>query len=342
MLDILATIEHWLSEKRPVVLATVVQTWGSSPRQAGAKMGIDPQLAMVGSVSGGCVETAVVSEAVDGLEDRQPRLLNFGVSDDTAWDVGLSCGGKISIYVEPLDTAWWQIAAEHVRQDKAMVTATIIAGEKVGEKVLVDVAGVAYASPGLTEARVAEFTELAQRALKQRQSSRTMLGDLDVFLDVFQPRPRLYLVGGAHVALALNQMAKMLGFRVVLIDPRRAFATSERFPDVELISHDYPDKAFAQIGLTPESYLAILTHDPKIDDLALKSALPAKVPYIGVLSSRRTHEKRLERLTQAGVDPTLFEQIHTPIGIEIGANTPEEIALCIIAEIIAVRNGVKV
>ncbi|MBC8171170.1 MAG: XdhC family protein [Anaerolineae bacterium] len=342
MLDILATIEQWLNEKRQVALATVVQTWGSSPRQAGAKMGIDPHLAMVGSVSGGCVETTVVSEAVDGLEDHQPRLLNFGVSDDTAWDVGLSCGGKISIYVEALDTAWWQIAAEHARQDKAMVTATIIAGTYVGGKVLVDAEGAAYASPGLKEEQIAELRQLAQAALSQRHSSRATLDDLDVFLDVFQPRPRLYLVGGAHVALALNQLAKMLGFRVVLIDPRRAFATPERFPDVELISHDYPDKAFAQVGLTSASYLAILTHDPKIDDLALKAALPASVAYIGVLSSRRTHEKRIERLTQAGIDPELFQQIHTPIGIEIGANTPEEIALCIMAEIIAVRNGVKV
>lgn len=338
MLDILATVEQWLSEKRQVALATVVQTWGSSPRQAGAKMGIDPQLAMVGSVSGGCVETAVVSEAVDSLEDRQPRLLDFGVSDDTAWNVGLSCGGRISVYVEALDAAWWQIAAEYVRQDKAMVTATIIAGDNIGGKVVVDAEGAVYTSPALKPEQIAELT---QAALSQRQSSRITVGDLDVFLDVFQPRPRLYLVGGAHVALALHQMAKMLGFRVVLIDPRRAFATPERFPDVELISHDYPDKAFAQMGLTPESYVAILTHDPKIDDLALKVALPAGVAYIGVLSSRRTHEKRIERLTQAGVDPALFGQIHTPIGLDIGAKTPEEIALCIMAEIVAVRNGVK-
>jgi xanthine dehydrogenase accessory factor len=131
-----------------------------------------------------------------------------------------------------------------------------------------------------------------------------------------------------------------LGFRVVLIDPRKAFATRERFPDVEVISHQYPDKALAEIGITSESYVAILTHDPKIDDPALKAALPSSARYIGVLSSKRTHQKRIERLTEAGVDAQLFERIHTPIGLEIGAKTPEEIALCIMAEIVAVRNGV--
>ena len=161
-----------------------------------------------------------------------------------------------------------------------------------------------------------------------------------MMVDVYHPRPRLIIIGGAHVAMALKNFAHQLGFRVVLIDPRKAFATRERFPDVEVISHQYPDKALAEIGVTSESYVAILTHDPKIDDPALKATLPSSARYIGVLSSKRTHQKRIERLTQEGVDAQLFERIHTPIGLEIGAKTPEEIALCIMAEIIAVRNGV--
>jgi xanthine dehydrogenase accessory factor len=305
-----------------------------------ATSGANAAMGMTGSVSGGCVEGAVVGEAIDGLEDRQPRLLNFGVADDVAWDVGLTCGGKISIYVEPLDRAWWEIAADHVKQDRPMVTALILSGDSAGGKVLVDDTGVVYASNLLAPAQRDDLATVAQLALIRRNPYRANVGDLDVFFDVYQPRPRLILIGGAHVAMALKNYALSLGFRVILVDPRKAFATPERFPDVELISHEYPDKALPKIGLTSESYIAVLTHDPKIDDSALKVALPSPAAYIGVLSSSRTHEKRLERLTNAGVDPVLFSRIRTPIGIDIGAQTPEEIALCIMAEIIAVRNGV--
>ncbi|MBC7869862.1 MAG: XdhC family protein, partial [Chitinophagaceae bacterium] len=185
------------------------------------------------------------------------------------------------------------------------------------------------------------FISAGQNALQQNKSSREQLLGQDILIDVYQPRPRLVIVGGAHVAIALNTIAHLLGFRVMLIDPRRAFATAERFPDVEMISHSYPDKALAEMGITSETYIAILTHDPKIDDPALRAALPANAPYVGVLSSKRTHEQRIKRLTEAGISPELLARIRTPIGIEIGAKTPEEIALCIMAEIVAVRNGVR-
>jgi xanthine dehydrogenase accessory factor len=163
-----------------------------------------------------------------------------------------------------------------------------------------------------------------------------------VFIDVYQPRPRLVIVGGAHAAVALAQMASLLGFRVMLVDPRRAFATAERFPTAERITYEYPDKALPKIGLTSQTYIAVLTHDPKIDDPALKTALPSAAPYIGILSSKRTHEQRIERLTAAGLDRALLDRIRTPIGLKIGAQTPEEIALCVMAEIIAVRRGALV
>jgi xanthine dehydrogenase accessory factor len=342
MFDILVTVDEWLAANRAVALATVVETWGSSPRQAGAKMGVHADTGMIGSVSGGCVEAAVIGEAMDSLEDGKPRLLHFGVSDDSAWDVGLACGGKISVFVEPLERDWWETAARHVREDKAFVTAVLLNGENAGMKAAVNEDGLAYASPALTDERCEPMVRAAADALKAHESRRILIGDLDVFLDVYQPRPRLVIIGGAHAAMALTQMAILLGFRVVLIDPRRAFATSERFPGVEWISHEYPDKALARLGLTDETYIAILTHDPKVDDPALRAVLPSPAPYVGILSSRRTHEKRIERMTAAGMDAALFERIHTPIGLEIGARTPEEIALCILGEIVAVRNGVKV
>ncbi len=328
MLDILEKVTVWLASGEQVALATVVETWGSAPRQAGAKLAVTSDTAMIGSVSGGCVEGAVVQEMIDSLDDQQPRLLNFGVSDDTAWDVGLACGGKITIYAEPLDPAWWTRIAELVKADQRFVTATVLSGDQVGAKALIS-DGEVYGSVPFAPEGLADCSA----------TSRQRIADVDVLVEVYQPRPRLIIVGGAHVAMALKQYATILGFNVILIDPRRAFATPERFPDVSLISHQYPDKALAEIGITEGSYIAILTHDPKIDDPALKVALPSTAPYIGVLSSRRTHEKRVERLTKAGVDPVLFERIHTPIGLDINAQTPEEIALAIMAEIIAVKNG---
>ncbi len=341
MLDILDTVQNWLNERHPIALATVVHTWGSSPRPAGSKMAVTANMAIIGSVSAGCVENAVIQEALDGLYDGKPRLLHYGVSDDTAWDVGLTCGGKISIYVEPLDIAFCEITADLVRQDTPHAAVTILEGDLAGQKVLVGSDGaVLYASAGLASNQTAILADAAHQSLQAGQTKACTVAEWNVLIEVHQPRPRLIIVGGAHIAIALQAFARQLGFEVMLVDPRKAFATVERFPDVAQILHTYPDKALPQIGLTTETYLAVLTHDPKIDDPALITALPAGVRYIGVLSSRRTHEKRIERLTAQGVDTSLFDQIHTPIGLNIGAKTTEEIALAIMAEIIAVKNGV--
>ncbi len=336
MLEILSSIEEWLEQGHSVAIATTVETWGSAPRQAGAKMAINEKMGMAGSVSGGCVETAVAQEALDSLADHKPRLLSYGVSDDAAWDVGLACGGRMSVYVEQLDRAWWQIVRERVQQNKPFTTITIISGDCAGQKLLLARNDILYSTVESPDLRMRLFEE----SVKSSATRRVKLADaLDVLADVSQPAPHLIIIGGAHVAMALNEIAHVMGFRVVIIDPRRAFATSERFPNVEGVSHLYPDKALPEIGLNADSYIAVLTHDPKIDDPALMAALPSTARYIGVLSSKRTHEKRIERLTAAGVDPALLKRIHTPIGLEIGARTPEEIALCIMAEIVAVRNG---
>ena len=151
----------------------------------------------------------------------------------------------------------------------------------------------------------------------------------------------MFIVGGAHVALVLAKFARILGWHVTLIDPREAFASQERFPDVDEISGEYPDKALSEYGLDSNSYVTILSHDPKIDDPALRVVLPSNVPYVGILSSKRSHQQRVERLLKAGLSPALLEGIHVPIGINIGAGTPEEIALCIMAEIVAVHSGAQ-
>lgn len=332
MLDILETVESWIVQGRKIALATVVDTWGSAPRGIGAKMAVTNDMAMIGSVSGGCVENAVIQEAVESLADGKPRLLHYGVSDDTAWNVGLACGGKISVFIEPLDLQWWKISSDAIHKNNPITTITILAGELAGQKML-----------------LCDNTELLYNTLAPDKdiflnvniaaSKRITINEFDVLVDIHTPHPRLVIIGGVHVAIPLQIFAVHLGFEVVLVDPRRAFASPERFPGIKQIFHTYPDKALPQIGLNADTYIAVLTHDPKIDDLALKTALPSAAPYIGVLSSKRTHQKRLERLKNAGLAQSLLDRIRTPIGIEIGAKTPEEIALCIMAEIVAVRNG---
>jgi xanthine dehydrogenase accessory factor len=343
MFDILEVVDSWLRQGKNIALATVVETWGSSPRQAGAKMAVTDELSMIGSVSGGCVETAVVQEGSDGLSDHKPRLLHFGVSDDTAWNVGLACGGRMSVYVEPLDKDWWRAAADATRQNRATASIVVLEGETAGQKMLIDAAGtILYGTDRLTPGQKDALVTAGRAAIERRKPERVTVADLNVLIDVHRPLPRLIIVGGAHVAMALHSFARQLGFRVALIDPRRVFATPERFPDIDCILHTYPDKALLDLGLDSETYVAVLTHDPKIDDPALKVALPSPAPYVGVLSSKRSHQKRVERLTAAGVDPRDLERVRTPIGLEIGAKTPEEIALSIMAEIVAARNGALV
>ncbi|MDE2774700.1 MAG: XdhC family protein [Chloroflexota bacterium] len=348
MLDILETMNRWLAEERNVALATVAKTWGSAPRREGSKMGVSGEMgrvdtappSMIGSVSGGCVEGAVVEEAIAGLRDRKPRLLKFGVADDMAWEVGLTCGGSIEIFVEPVDDLWWDALADLAKQDIFGVTVTLLEGEQIGEKVLLDGTGeVLYRSANLSDELLGAMKALAAGSVK---SGITMMGDSRVMVDMQVERPHLILIGGVHVAIPLEAMARQVGFRVSIVDPRTAFASEERFPGVANILHSYPDKALPQLGLDRSAYLAVLTHDPKIDDKALIAALPANIPYVGVLSSGRTHRQRVARLKEAGLSDALIARIRTPIGIDIGASTPEEIAVCILAEIIAVRNGLRV
>jgi xanthine dehydrogenase accessory factor len=340
MLDILNTVNQWLQQKQRVALATVVATWGSAPRQVGSKMAVTADMAMVGSVSGGCVETAVVEEALDTLQDGKARLLHFGVSDDTAWNVGLTCGGRISVFVEALDTQWWQIVSSALLENRPTSSITILEGDRAGQKLLASGRGeVLYDT---TADGSALTTSLLEVARSQTHSGQTSAAEQTIMVDHHWPRPHLIIIGGVHVAMPLKNYAHELGFRVSLIDPRQVFATVERFPDVDAILHSYPDKALPQLGLDANTHLAVLTHDPKIDDKALVTALPSAAPYIGVLSSSRTHEKRLQRLREAGMTESDLARIRTPIGLNIKAQTPEEIALSIMAEIVALRNGANV
>lgn len=341
MREVIDDIERWQTEEEAVALATVIATWGSSPRRPGAKMALTPAGKIAGSVSGGCVEGAVFEAGVEALEQKQARRLHFGVADETAWDVGLACGGEIDIFVEPLDPELARRIARLLREERAGVVATIVEGPEdlIGAKLFVDEDGAV--SGGLDEGIAATVREEAARALATGQPRRitvsTEASPVELFLDVILPPPTLIMVGGVHIAIALAKMARALNFRTIIVDPRRAFGSEERFPDVDRLIQKWPREAFEELALTPSTAVTMLTHDPKIDDPALKIVLDSPAYYVGALGSSRTHARRRQRLLEDGVPEELLDRIHAPIGLDIEAQTPEEIAVAVMAEMVAAR-----
>jgi xanthine dehydrogenase accessory factor len=308
----------WARSGKGVALATVVETWGSAPRPKGSQLAISSDAEMIGSVSGGCVEGAVVAEAIEALEDGRPRMLTYGVSDEEAFAVGLACGGTIRVLVEPVGVG-----------DGPSVD--LLAG-------LVDARAartpVAYAvNPATWERRLVAgpadpLWPQAQAALVADQSG--FAGDW--FLGVHNPPLRMAVMGAVHIAQALVPMARLAGYDVAVIDPREAFGSAARFPETRLM-HDWPDAALAEFGLDTRTAVVTLTHDPKLDDPAIRAALAAPVFYLGCLGSSRTHAKRVARLTEAGFSEAQIARIHAPVGLDIGAKSPAEIALSILAQI---------
>lgn len=336
MKEIVHDIDNWLARGESIALATVIQTWGSSPRPAGAKMAFTAGGEIAGSVSGGCVEGAVIEAGQETLHTGQPQMLHFGVSDETAWDVGLACGGMVDVLVQRLDMAVYAFIRTLIAQNQAAAVITIIRGPGLGES-------LAAAANGRTAGTVGNaLNEPAiHLARSAKQPHTTFLTDeIEVFVDILRPSPTLVMVGGVHIAITLASFAKTAGYRTVVVDPRRAFGSAARFPHADVLISAWPDEAFEQIELTRETAVALLTHDPKIDDPALKIALNSPVFYIGALGSRKTHAKRKRRLQKMGFDEAAISRIHAPIGLNIGARTPEEIALSTMAEIIAVSRTI--
>lgn len=297
----------WHRQGRGAVLATVIETWGSAPRRAGAQLVVDRQMTMEGSVSGGCVEGAVITEALTALKDGQPRVLSFGVSDDQAFAVGLACGGTIRILVEPVGTLPEPILAE------------LCAARALRRP-------VAYQVNLTTWERRLTDPEVATAPLFRADKSGV---EGEVFIHIHNPPLRLAVIGAVHVAQHLVPMARACGFDCLVIDPREAFGAAARFPGVAL-SLDWPDEALSKLGLDARSAVVTLTHDPKLDDPGLRAALASPAFYIGCLGSTRTHAKRLERLR----DLPGLARLHAPVGLDIGAATPAEIAVSILAQII--------
>lgn len=338
--DILPDIDTWRAENKSIALATVIQTWGSSPRRAGAKMALTPDGNITGSVSGGCVEGAVFDTGIAVLKSNRPQLLHFGVADETAWEVGLACGGSIDIFVKPLDAEIFSPLRSLLLDEKSAVLVTVLRGsdEILGREMLVREDGTVAGT--IKEEVNEQVKDLAREALAGGASRRAMLNDdVEVFVEVISPPPTLVAVGGVHITIALMALAKTLGYRTVVVDPRSSFGNETRFPHVDQLIQSWPQEAFQQIPINRSTAVAMLTHDPKLDDPALKIALPSAAFYVGALGSKTTQAKRRQRLLEEGLTREQLDRLHGPIGLDIGAGTPEEIAISIMAEIVAARNS---
>ncbi|MCC5968893.1 MAG: XdhC family protein [Pararhodobacter sp.] len=312
----------WHRAGRGAALATVIETWGSAPRQAGSQLAISGAGEIMGSVSGGCVEGAVVVEAQEALADGKPRVLSFGVTDETAFSVGLACGGTIRVLVEPIGTEGGMPLS---------MLETIVSMRARRQPVAYGV----LPDDGMRRVILPGFPPLQWRF----RADRSGMEEDGEFVAVFNPPLRMLVVGAVHIAQALLPMARLAGYDPVLIDPREAFGSSERFPG-ETIVHDWPDEALQAQGLDTRTAVVTLTHDSKLDDPAIIAALGADVFYLGCLGSTRTHAKRLDRLREAGIAEADLARIHAPVGLDIGAKTPAEIAVAVLAQVTqALRKG---
>jgi len=311
---------QWLQEGRPAAIATVIETWGSAPCPAGSHLLIDSDANFFGSVSGGCVEADVITQALDVIAHGQAKVLEFGIADERAWRAGLSCGGRIRILVTRLTAHFGEIS-------KALE-------QRRGSRLLTHIQSGAQNLWTESNAGPEIVCQPFNAAPATAQSRLVVINQQEYFLNMYTPRPRLILVGAVHISQNLLISAKLTGFDVTILDPRTAFATPERFGDADL--HPlWPQDYFDRHPPDRHTAVAALTHDPKIDDEALIAAIRAKAFYIGALGSRKTHAARLERFYQAGLSPHDCALIRAPIGLDIKAQGPAEIAIAVLAQVIA-------
>ncbi|CCQ75116.1 XdhC family protein [Magnetospira sp. QH-2] len=325
--DPLVTARTWIQQGINIALATVVETWGSAPRPVGSHMVINDRGAFAGSVSGGCIENILVSEALEVIAEGAPQSLSYGVSTEQAQEVRLACGGTIKIFLERLD--------EPSLLDRLITARPLVR--------VVDLGSGAWAT--LDEETAAGLLTLsegnrsaAMDLLRQDRCGLLPDEERDLMAVSYSKQPRLIVVGAVHIAQALAPIAASIGFETIVVDPRPAFARADRLPGVA-VRTDRPEAALKDLDLDDRTAVVALAHDPMLDDPTLKGALDSQAFYIGCLGSRKTHAKRRQRLQNAGFDEAALDRLHGPIGLDIGARSPEEIAISILAEVIAARRG---
>src|ERR1700704_704263 len=308
MREILGELIEWTKAREEIALATVIETWGSSPRPLGAKMVGTRSGKMAGSVSNGCIEGAVFDEAQKVLKSREPKVAAFGVADEVAFEVGLACGGHIEGFIQPLGPVHQQLMAKLTRNEPG----TLLTNLASGEAELIE-----GSPPG---------TELARR-------------EGYVFTEPFRRPAHLVIICAIHIAIPLHRLAKLMGYRVTVVDARAKFATKERFPEADELIVAWPDEAMAKLAIDNSTYVVILTHDPKFDLPALRSVLTKDAGYIGAIGSRKTNQNRFDSLRAEGFTEDQLASVHGPIGLDLGGRGAEETALGILAEITAARYG---
>lgn len=326
--DVLGAAQRWLESHGKVAIATVVGTWGSAPVPVGGQMVVGPDGNFEGSVSGGCVEGEIISEAEDLLAGGQPRTMTYGVADETAWRVGLPCGGQIKVFLERLEgTGGKDFIA------RALDARTRRSGLVVKTRLSDGSRQVFSRDDAARDAEVG-------RRFETGESSIVAGADGDVFLHAMVPPARVLIIGATHIGQILAHLVQIAGYEVIVIDPRTAFAAEARFPGIRLDT-EWPQDTIPKIGLDPYTAVVALAHVGHIDDEALKLAMRSKCFYVGALGSMRNHAKRKERLGQAGFDAGEIGRIHCPIGLNIGAQSPQEIAISIMAELVLALRGRK-
>ena len=326
--DVLTAARAWLARDGRVAMATVVDTWGSAPVPVGGQMAVAADGNFQGSVSGGCIEGEIIMEAEDILSSGQPKTLTFGVADETAWRAGLPCGGQVQVFVERIDedggAALLDRAVAAGESRRGLVVRTHLAD---GRKEVFE------RSDENLPPDIAERFHTAKSQLKETP-------DGAVFLHALVPPARILIIGATHIGQILTQLARLAAYDVIVVDPRTAFASPDRFPNVNLLT-EWPQDILPKLGLDPYTAVVALAHVGHIDDEALKLAVQSDCLYIGALGSSRNHAKRVERLAAAGITQAQIARIKAPIGLDIGAQTPAEVAVSIMGEIVLAVRGVK-
>jgi len=330
--DILPTLERWTADGLRTAVATVVSTERSAPRDPGAALAVSEGGEVAGSVTGGCVEPAVYQEAQEVLGGGEPRLRTYGIPDEDAFEVGLPCGGTVRIFVGLFEPATVTGLADAVRGERPVALVLPVSGAEANAARLV------------SGDQPAE-DEVARHALELLAYGRTGMVEVEgeqVFVSSFAPRPNMYVFGAVDHAAALAEIGRFLGYRVTVCDARARFVTRERFPDVDELVVEWPDAFLQRAPVDERTAICVLTHDHKFDVPLLKVALRTPAAYIGAMGSRRTTDDRAERLRAEGVTDEELARLHAPIGLRIGARTPEEVAVAIAAELVrSLRGGAR-
>jgi xanthine dehydrogenase accessory factor len=354
---VFAEVEAWRAAGKPVAIATNVKREGASLRPLGAKMAMTTSRDIAGSVTGGCIEGVVYEEAQGVIKSGAPKLLHYGVvGDENPWEVGLSCGGSLEVFVETLDAPAWREIYPALKtcleQGQLAAVATVIAGPGLGNKLMLWPDGRALGSLGSAalDGPAADWMKAQIAAQETTWKAFTVAGEqaacapavfagVDVFVDVFAPVSRMVVIGAVHIAIPLVTLAKALGYHTIVIDPREAFATRERFPHVDELLTEWPSTALEKLRPDEGTYIAVISHDEKLDNPALAVALKSPARYVGVLGTRKNIPKRFAALRELGATDEQLGRLRAPIGMNVGAVLPDEIALSVLAEMVAAKHG---